>query len=70
MANNIAKIRAEREITQVALAHEAGISQPYLHDLENGRRGAKPETWERLAAALGVTVDTLKGGGTDGQETA
>ena len=43
----------------------AGVSPPFLYDLENGRRGARPETMERIAAALGVTVEELKGGDSD-----
>ena len=46
-------------MTQTELAQLADISQPYLHDLENERRGARPETLERIAAALGVTVEEL-----------
>ena len=44
---------------QKDLAIAANISRPYLHDLENNRRGAKPETLQRIAEALGVTVDEL-----------
>lgn len=46
-------------MTQTELAKLADISQPYLYDLENNRRGAKPETLLRIAGALGVTVDQL-----------
>lgn len=55
----IEKIRRERHITQAALAEAVNVSQPFIHDLENGNRNAKPETWERIAAALGCTVDEL-----------
>ena len=44
---------------QKELAEKAGISCPYLHDLERDRRGAKPETISRIAEALGVTVEEL-----------
>ena len=40
-------------------AAKANISQPYLHDLENGNRGAKRETLERIAKALNVEVEDL-----------
>lgn len=53
------RIRREKRIMQKTLAEAAGVSGPFIYDLENGNRNAKPETWERIAAALGVTVDEL-----------
>ena len=57
--NNIKKIREQKGISQIALANAANLSSPYIYDLENGNRGAKPETLMRIAAALGCTVDDL-----------
>lgn len=57
--NNIRLIREERKLSLSGLAARAEISAPYLLDLERGARGAKPETLERIAAALGVTVPEL-----------
>lgn len=57
--NNIRTIREEKRISQIKLAADAGISQPFLYDLERGNRNAKPETMERIAAALGCTVEDL-----------
>ncbi len=59
--NNIKLIRERNEMTLTKLAKEANISPPYLFDLERGARGAKPETMERIASALGVAVDDLIG---------
>lgn len=59
MANRIKFIRETLKITQKELAEKSLISAPYLLDLENNRRGARPETLERIAAALGVTVEEL-----------
>lgn len=72
--NRIKSIREAYNLTQTELAARANISQPYLHDLENNRRGAKRETEQRIADALGVTVEELhesKGEETDddGRET-
>lgn len=58
--NNIKQMRVERGMRQTELATLAGVSQPFLHDLENGNRNAKPETWERIAGALDCTIDELK----------
>lgn len=57
--NRIKQLRELFKITQVALSEKAQISQPYLCDLENNRRGAKPETMQRIADALGVSVQEL-----------
>jgi len=59
--NCIKSIREKKRINQKTLAEATQISQPYLHDLENNKRGAKPETWQRIAVALGCTVEELMG---------
>lgn len=61
MSNSIKEIRMKKGMTQKALAQAVGVSSPYLHDLEKEARGAKRETLEKIAAALGVTVDELIG---------
>ena len=58
--NRIKEVRELLRVSQVELARSAGISQPYLCDLENNRRGAKPETMTRIATALGVSVADLE----------
>ena len=55
----IKEFRKAKKITQIELCGKAKVSQPYLCDLENNRRGAKPETLERIALALGVNVTDL-----------
>ena len=64
--NRIKEIRMELNIQQKELARAAGVSSPFLHDLENGNRNAKPETMEKIANALGCTVEALKGGQENG----
>lgn len=59
MKYRIKELRERRGLMQKDLAELAIISKPYLHDLENNRRGAKPETLQRIAEALGVTVSDL-----------
>lgn len=53
-------IREKSGMTQKALAEAAGISGPFLFDLEMGNRNAKPDTWERIAKALGCKVDEIR----------
>ena len=61
MQNKIREIRLARRMTQIELSRRAQVTQPFLHDLELGRRGAKPETYERIADALEVDVSEIKG---------
>lgn len=53
------RIRREKGITQAALANATNLSQPFIHDLEKGNRGAKRETLNKIAAALGCNVSDL-----------
>lgn len=55
----IKALRERKKMNQGELALKIGKSQPYVCDLENGRRGAKPETLQSIAAALGCTLDEL-----------
>ena len=57
--NRIKAIRESLGLAQTTLAKAANVSQPFLYDLENGNRNARPETWERIAAALGCRVEDL-----------
>lgn len=56
---NIRELREKKGMGQKQLAEAAGVSQPYMSDLEAGRRGAKADTLSRIAAALEVPLDAL-----------
>lgn len=60
--NRIRKLRESKGINQKELSEMANISRPYLCDLEKNRRGAKPETLQRIASALGAEVSDLMEG--------
>jgi DNA-binding XRE family transcriptional regulator len=51
--------RANRGLTQVALAKRVGISQSYLAGLEKGKRKGDPALFLKLARALGVPMEAL-----------
>lgn len=51
--------RTYRRLTQDALARAAGLSKPYLSQIENRSRGGSPDALRRLAQALGVPSDIL-----------
>lgn len=57
--NRIKAIRESKGLSQKQLANIVSVSAPFLCDLEKGRRGANPETWKKLADALGVDVPDL-----------
>jgi transcriptional regulator with XRE-family HTH domain len=58
----VRKLREAHGFSQAALAKKAGVSQPYLSQLEAGTRGNKRPgivILQRLAKALGVPVTAL-----------
>lgn len=59
MANRVRLIRKAQNMTLQEVADAVGCSIPFLADVERGRRGAKPETWQRIADTLGVRVEDL-----------
>lgn len=53
--------RIERDETQEALAHRAGITVGHLSKIERGQANPTWETLEAVAAALGLSVSHLAG---------
>lgn len=51
--------RIQRSLTQQELAGRAGISKPYLSQIETGKRQGTVETLRAIARALGVPPDVL-----------
>lgn len=51
--------REERKLTQQELAEKAGISKPYLSQIETGKRQGTLETMAAIARALEVPLDVL-----------
>ncbi|WP_265922603.1 helix-turn-helix domain-containing protein [Cupriavidus nantongensis] len=51
--------RNYRRLTQDALAQAAGLSKPYLSQIENRARAGSAAALRRLAQALDVPVDIL-----------
>lgn len=52
-------LRKHRGFTQGALAQEAGISRPYLTEIETGRKDGSIRALKAIAEALGVSLDAL-----------
>ena len=53
--------REHRGLTQHELARRAGISKPYLSQIETGKRKGTVETLNAVAQALEVPLDALTG---------
>lgn len=51
--------RESRGMTQEALAEQAGVSAPYVSQIESGRRVGALRTLRRIAAVLDVPLDEL-----------
>lgn len=51
--------RKYRGLTATQLAEAAGISQPHLSDIENGKKTGSVEVLARIAKALKVDLDDL-----------
>lgn len=52
-------IRKHRGMTQDELSAEAGISRPYLTELETGRKEGSINTLKSIAKALNVPLERL-----------
>jgi transcriptional regulator with XRE-family HTH domain len=55
----IRELRRERDWRQLDLAEQAGISENYISELEQGRKEICLRTLERLADALEVKISDL-----------
>lgn len=61
IGERIKEIRKNKKMTQKELASKLGISFQALAQWENNLRNPKQESLERIAEALEVTTDYLKG---------
>ena len=57
----VRELRLSRGMSQAQLAYEAGLSQPYLSQLENGHRDPALTTILRVARALEMPLPALAG---------
>ncbi len=57
--NPIKIVRKHRGMTQDDLASAAGISRPYLTEIETGRKDGSIQTLKAIAKALDVALERL-----------
>jgi transcriptional regulator with XRE-family HTH domain len=54
VANHVIRFRAERNLSQTALARKVGVSQPVIARLESGEHEPTVSTLRKLSQALGI----------------
>ena len=59
LGNNIKTLRKDRNWTQEYLAEQAGISVPFMTQIELARKQASLEVIEKIAKALNVPYSSL-----------
>lgn len=59
IGENLGRLRTLKGMTSVALAEKSGVSTSTICDLERGTRWGMITTYLYLAAALGVSLNTL-----------
>ncbi len=57
--NPVRVFRTHRKMTVSDLAAAAGISQPYLSEIESGKKTGSVDVLKRIAAALKVDLDDI-----------
>lgn len=70
VGSTIRERRLGAGLTLVELADRAGLSQPFLSQVENGRARPSMESLYRIASALATTPQALFGGGQAATEPA
>lgn len=60
-ANNLRRLRVERELSQEELAARAGLDRTYVSSVERGRRNISVDNIHHLAEALDTTPAELLG---------
>ncbi len=62
LGRRLRELRLERGLTLRATAEAAGMSLPYLSEIERGRKLPSLDVLERLAEALGLgVINVLRG---------
>jgi putative transcriptional regulator len=57
----LARLRAERDLTYDALAERSGLARRTLIEIEQGRTVGSLKTWHALAHALDIPLDEFLG---------
>jgi transcriptional regulator with XRE-family HTH domain len=52
LGKNLKRLRTRKNISQLALANQAGLTHNFINEIENGRKWVSPESLAKLAGAL------------------
>jgi len=56
---NMKKIRLEKGMSQGDICRSLELDRAYISNVENGKQNLTISTMEKVAKALGVSIDTL-----------
>ncbi|KKT35248.1 MAG: hypothetical protein UW24_C0012G0053 [Parcubacteria group bacterium GW2011_GWA2_44_12] len=59
LGKNLKRIRTAKKLSQGAIARKLNVHRAYVSGIEHGKRNPTLATIDRLAEALGVSVDQL-----------
>lgn len=59
LGDNIKRIRTEKGMTQGDLCRKLELDRSYMSNVENGNKNPTLATIEKIAKALGVSIDEL-----------
>jgi transcriptional regulator with XRE-family HTH domain len=59
LGKNLKRIRIAKKLSQGAIAPKIEVHRAYISGIENGKRNPTLATIQRLAEALGVSVNEL-----------
>lgn len=59
LGKRVAYLRKERHMTQLDLALDSSLTKSYVSDLERGQRNPTVKVLNKIAMALGVTIEEL-----------
>ena len=59
LGENIRRIRLTKDMTQGDLCRKLEVDRAYMSNIESGKKNPTLSTIERIAKALGVTINEL-----------
>jgi transcriptional regulator with XRE-family HTH domain len=61
LSDKLRLLRQSRQLTQKELAEQVGVAQPYIAEIESGKKKPSTHVLEKLCDALGCSADFLLG---------
>ena len=61
LSDKIRQLRHAQKLSQTELAEKIGVTQPYITEIEKGKKTPSVDVLEKLCGALGCSADFLLG---------